>query len=174
MKYNSEIDKIFLKLALCTTLASATVMLARCAEMAPAFKVEKSHLSDRDIEMIRIFKTYKSPHSIELGLAVNKTKYPKVLASIALVESNGDINAIGDAGKSKGAFQIQSRYWGPVPKTATEQATQAENILDGLLRSNPKAPLRLHIARYNGGNTPPKTSFEYADKVLQINRSIKR
>lgn len=176
MKYDSsdidkptKIDKI-LKFTFYTAVAGLTLTLVRCAEPAPVYKIQKSHLSDQDIQMIELFEAFKSPSAIELGIAVNKTRHPKVLAGIAIVESNGDINAIGDRGESKGAFQVQEKYWGPVPATATEQALQAEKILDELLGSNPRGSLRYSLAQYNGGINPPRVSFKYADKVMKIKR----
>lgn len=50
------------------------------------------------------------------------------LARIAWCESKWDAQAVGDGGRSRGAWQVQERFWGPVPATLAEQAQQAERI----------------------------------------------
>ena len=50
------------------------------------------------------------------------------LARIAWCESRFDAHAVGDGGYSFGAWQVQPRFWGPVPTTLEEQAEQADRI----------------------------------------------
>jgi len=50
------------------------------------------------------------------------------MARIGWCESHFDPNAVGDGGFSVGAWQVQPRFWGPVPATLEEQAIQAERI----------------------------------------------
>lgn len=50
------------------------------------------------------------------------------LARIAWCESKWDAQAVGDGGRSRGAWQVQERFWGPVPATLEEQAKQADRI----------------------------------------------
>ena len=50
------------------------------------------------------------------------------MARIAWCESKFDANAVGDGGRSLGAWQVQPRFWGAVPATLEEQAQQAERI----------------------------------------------
>ena len=50
------------------------------------------------------------------------------LARIAWCESRFDAQAMGDGGHSLGAWQVQPRFWGPVPTTLEEQAEQADRI----------------------------------------------
>jgi len=50
------------------------------------------------------------------------------LARIAWCESRWDAGAVGDHGLSRGAWQVQPRYWGPVPATLLAQARQADGI----------------------------------------------
>jgi len=52
----------------------------------------------------------------------------EALARIAWCESRWDAQAVGDGGHSRGAWQVQERFWGPVPATLAEQAKQAERI----------------------------------------------
>jgi len=50
------------------------------------------------------------------------------MARIGWCESHFDPDAVGDGGRSIGAWQVQPRFWGPVPATLEEQAIQAERI----------------------------------------------
>jgi len=50
------------------------------------------------------------------------------LARIAWCESRFQADAVGDGGLSRGAWQVQERFWGPVPDTLAEQAKQADRI----------------------------------------------
>ena len=50
------------------------------------------------------------------------------MARIAWCESRWDAGAVGDGGRSRGAWQVQERFWGTVPDTLEEQAIQAERI----------------------------------------------
>ena len=49
-------------------------------------------------------------------------------ARIGWCESGFNEEAIGDGGDSIGAWQVQPKWWGPVPDTLVEQAKQAEAI----------------------------------------------
>jgi hypothetical protein len=50
------------------------------------------------------------------------------MARIGWCESHLDPDAVGDGGLSIGAWQVQPRFWGPVPATLEAQAIQAERI----------------------------------------------
>ena len=52
----------------------------------------------------------------------------QAMARIAWCESKFDAEAVGDGGRSLGAWQVQPRFWGAVPATLEEQAIQAERI----------------------------------------------
>lgn len=47
---------------------------------------------------------------------------------IAYEESRWDETQVGDHGRSKGAWQVQERFWGPVPTDLQGQAEQAASI----------------------------------------------
>jgi hypothetical protein len=51
-----------------------------------------------------------------------------IMARIAWCESKFDADAVGDGGRSLGAWQVQPQFWGEVPATLEEQAQQAERI----------------------------------------------
>lgn len=130
-----------------------------------------SHFRPDEISMIANLHRLKVKQPIEIGIAVCKTKNPKLMAAIAIKESSGDSKAIGDSGDSKGAFQVQEKHWSQVPSTATEQALQAEKILEELVASS-RGRLRSGLAKYNGGDRPPRVSYRYADDVLRLKRRI--
>lgn len=134
--------------------------------------VYKSHYSKEELKLASIFAYHGSTDPMVMAIAVSKTKNPPLMAAIAIKESNASPKAIGDGGDSKGAFQVQEKHWGKVPNTATEQALQAEKILDELVASSPRGNLRSGLAKYNGGVKPPKSSYRYADDVLKIKRRL--
>lgn len=134
--------------------------------------VYTSHYSEEEIKLASIFAYHGSSNPMEMAIAVRKTKNPSLMAAIAIKESNGKPHAIGDNGDSKGAFQVQEKHWGKVGSTATEQALQAEKIIDELVASSPRGKLRSGLAKYNGGVKPPKSSYRYADDVLKIKRRL--
>lgn len=112
-------------LILClTSLIVVPTLLSKCD-----MKVEPKPLSQAQIKYEDVFKTNGSTHPEAMAKAVLATKKPKLMAAIAIKESNGNPNAVGDSGASKGAFQVQSKHWGPVPTNAVDQALQSERIL---------------------------------------------
>lgn len=124
-----------------------------------------------------VFEHHKSPVPSVMTHAVLQTDYPYILTGVAIRESNGTPWAIGDIGKSKGAFQVQEKHWGSVPIEAGEQAKQAAAILEALVESRGslrcRSTLRRTLAKYNGGTRPPKISYQYADFVMNIKRGLK-
>jgi hypothetical protein len=117
------------------------------------------------------FKKRNSPVPYDMAIAVTKTIRPVLYTSLSIEESDGDPKAIGDGGKSIGAFQIQPQHYGPVPKHIDGQAQKAQVILEGLIKEN-KGRLRISLAKYNGGDRPPKQSFAYADRILKRTKEI--
>ena len=112
------------------------------------------------------FKAWNSPAPEAMAHAVLQTKRPALMAAIAVKESNATPWAVGDSGRSKGAFQVQEQHWGDVPFDPVGQALQAERILEDIMRDDRKGKLRQVLARYNGGGKPPKVSYRYADAVI--------
>lgn len=113
------------------------------------------------------FQAHKSPVPNLMTSAVLQTKRPAIMAAIAVVESNGTPWAVGDNGKSRGAFQVQERYWGAVPVDPVEQALQAERILEELLKS--RGRLRCAITAYNGAGPAARA---YERRVARLERSL--
>lgn len=91
---------------------------------------------------------------------VAELKSPVLVKAQGIVESRLNPYAKGDGGKSHGAFQVQPRHWGRVPKgDLFAQARQNERIMDELMcEVDPMYALE----RYNGSG--PKAR-EYARKV---------
>ena len=135
-------------------------------------QVYKAHYRPEELKMIEVFRKHGSDQPEAMAVAVHKTKNPPLMAAIAIKESNGRPKAVGDSGASKGAFQVQEKHWTKVPTTATEQALQAEKILEELVASTPRRDLRSGLAKYNGGDRPPKSSYCYADDVLRLKRRL--
>lgn len=123
-----------------------------------------------------MFKEHQSPCPKTMAKTVLKTSRPALYASLSMEESGGDPNAIGDGGKSFGAFQIQAQHWGPVPRQLDGQAAKAQKILEGHIKET-KGNLRKALAMYNGGDRPPKKSYAYADRIISrahiINKKFK-
>lgn len=116
----------------------------------------------------RVFTEYGSPVPEQMAHAVSKTKRQHIMAAMAIVESNGTPWAVGKSGE-KGAFQVIESDWGKVSSNPSEQARQAERILEELLKTK---DLRTGLACYNGGSSPSRRSYIYADKILKIARKI--
>lgn len=165
-------SSIFTVLAL-TLTGIGLCLLADCSkEIEPV--VAKSHYTEKEQSFIEFFQKHGSKVPEEMAVAVVKTKRPALMAAIAVKESNGNPDAIGDNGDSHGAFQVQPKHWGQVPTTATEQALQAERILDELMRDDRRGSLRSSLARYNGGTKPPKISYRYAEHVIKLRKEVLR
>ena len=117
------------------------------------------------------FQSAGSPDPHLMAKACRTTKDPKLMAAVAIVESNGTPHAVGRSGE-RGAWQVIPKVWGSVPKSADGQARQAERILDELVAASPRGSLRCALARYNGGDNPKAVSYRYADKVLRVRKSL--
>ena len=154
-------------------LATGMCLLSECT-VGTEPVVVKSHYTEKEQSFIEFFQKHGSKSPEEMAVAVVKTKRPALMAAIAVKESNGNPDAIGDNGDSHGAFQVQPKHWGQVPTTATEQALQAERILDELMRDDRRGSLRRALAQYNGGTRPPKISYRYAEHVIKLRREVQR
>jgi hypothetical protein len=169
--YNTEMEKprsvVFMSAVTVAILAAVGVALIRCTPEKPN-AVYKAHYTPQEQHYIQVFKLHGSPEPEAMACAVTKTKKPKLMASMAIIESNGSTKAVGDSGKSKGAYQVQAKHWGEVPATATEQAQQAERILEELVQSS-RGRLRSGLTKYNGKG---RKARQYADRVLRLSRRV--
>lgn len=168
----TKIDKA-LYFGILTACAGSIICLATLSDCTykASTGVYQSHFTKTEFAFKEFFERHNSPKPVEMAIAVSKTRNPSLMAALAIVESNGDPSAIGDSGVSKGAFQVQERYWGPVSVNASEQAIQAERILEDLVQ-NSRGRLRCGLAKYNGGKRPPTVSFRYASRVLKKAKEI--
>ena len=149
-----------------------TILMHGCTDAIVNAGTEQIRLSAEQEQYKYFFKAQGSKEPEAMAIAVSHTKNPKLMAAIAVVESNGNPKAVGDSGASIGAFQVQPRHWGKVSSdNALMQALQAEKILDELLADS-RGRLRQSLARYNGGTRPPARSYRYADKILMLTREI--
>lgn len=172
--YNTELPKtkncyFMLVLPLLVLLVCLFFLRSCPKESVPTYK---AHYRPEELNMIKVFKKHGSDQPEAMAIAVCKTKKPFLMAAIAIKESNGKPKAVGDSGDSKGAWQVQEKHWSKVPTSATEQALQAEKILEELVQSS-RGKLRSGLAKYNGGIKPPKSSHRYANDVLKLMRRIK-
>ena len=145
------------------------VLLKTCL---PGKTVEASPTFTKHDSFVIYFKAWNSPVPEVMAHSVMQTKRPALMAAMAVKESNATPWAVGDSGRSKGAFQVQERYWGVVPINPTEQALQAERILEDIIRDNRRGDLRQCLAQYNGGTRPPKVSYRYADYVIKLRKEV--
>ena len=80
------------------------------------------------------------------------------------VESNLNSLAVGDSGKSKGAFQVQARHWGKVPEGFLAQARQCERIREGFGGDTWTA-----VRKYNGkGKQAKEYEWKVKKQAIQI------
>lgn len=117
------------------------------------------------------FQTAGSPDPHLMAKACRATKDPKLMAAVAIVESNGTPHAVGRSGE-RGAWQVIPKVWGNVPKSADGQARQAERILNELVVASPRGSLLQGLSAYNTGSYNSKVGRQYAMKVMEVRRSI--
>lgn len=127
----------------------------------------------RHVALSRYFKRKGSPDPQRMATAVLETSRPRLMASIAVRESGGDPKAVGDGGKSKGAFQTQERHWRHrmherhVSKDPIIQALDSERILEDFIIAN-NGDLKKALNGYNGD----MTKRTYAKNILKEAKNI--
>lgn len=113
------------------------------------------------MSMSAYFRRSGSRNPEEMANAVLRTKSPRLLAAVSVVESDGNprIKHTGYKKRHHGAFQINQTFWGKVPEDAAGQALLAEAILEELTETmSIKKALN-----YYGGD---KTKNQYANNIL--------
>lgn len=93
---------------------------------------------------------------------------PHICIAQGLVESGMNKYAVGDRGESKGAFQVQAKHWGKVPRGLLAQANQNERILEELLQESGQ-DYSTAISRYNGAGKPAR---QYAKEVRRVSLEL--
>ena len=124
-------------------------------------------------QQVAFFDRHGSSDPATMAAAVLATRpdIRPLVAAVAVAESNGHPQAVGDGGRSKGAWQVQAQHWGTVPEDAAAQARQAEQVLMELVAAVEQRGVlrwRTALAQYNGGISPPGVSYYYADRVLML------
>lgn len=106
------------------------------------------------------FKKNGSKTPEEMANALLKTRSPRLLSAIAKVETGGNPTVMrsGFRKQHDGAFQVNPKYWGKVPKDAVGQALQAETILQELVD---EYPIKTALSKYGGDSTS-----KYQKRVL--------
>lgn len=177
--YRTELDKprsvsymLKLTVLMCIVGAAVGFGLKECHKKPEP--VTKAHYTEQEQKYIKVFTKYGSPDPQAMACAVTKTKKPALMAALAIRESNGNPHAVGDGSQSIGAFQVQPKHWQPVPATATEQAQQAERILDELVAASPRGSLLQALSRYNSGKPASRAGRRYAARVLELTKKIER
>lgn len=113
------------------------------------------------MSMSAYFKRSGSRNPEEMANAVLRTKSPRLLAAVSVVESDGNprVKHTGFKKRHHGAFQVNPKHWGKVPKDAAGQALQAETIIEELTET-----MTIKKAlNYYGGD---KTKSQYANDIL--------
>lgn len=122
--------------------------------------VQCNQCHNQQMSLTTYFKDNGSRTPEEMAYAVLQTKSPKLLAAMAVVESDGN-HAIRNRGYKKrhdGAFQVNPSIHGKVSSDPVEQALQAERILTEL---TDKHPIKVALSVYGGDS-----SEAYQQKVL--------
>lgn len=103
--------------------------------------------------------------------AVLTTKSPRLMSAIAKVESNGNpsLRRTGYKHKHSGAFQVNPKHWGEVSHDAIEQALQAENILEVLVKEH-NGNIKKALNAYGGD----RTRRTYAKNILAELENVPR
>ena len=144
------------------------VLLSETQEQPLPKESKADQLKAKRIAFAREHKAVDPEGLVE---AVEGSEYADWLISLAIEESFGDINAIGDAGE-EGAFQVIASDWGAVPKDFKGQAKQAEKILIELILAS-KGDHKKALAKYNGGPTPKGVSYLYASRIVNRQNKLK-
>lgn len=126
----------------------------------------KESIYNKDFIYTNINKYIKNKYIAEA--IYTNSKYPITLAAIAKVESDYNLQAIGDSGDSIGMFQIQPKHHGSVPKDISGQVKKADIIFSGLVS---QYGYYTAIKRYNGSG---KSAEVYRNKVIKVILDIQR
>lgn len=118
------------------------------------------------LQLSTYFAQKGSPVPYTMAQAVAATKKPRLMAAIAVVETNANPTKryTGYKNRHHGAWQVNPNDWGPVSHDALAQALQAEEVLTTFKKES-KGNLKVALNKYGGEKN--KRTGEYADKVLQ-------
>lgn len=130
--------------------------------------------SPRQVRLTEFFRKVGSPCPERMSTAVLETTDPRLYAVITNRESNGDPNAVGDSGQSRGATQVKEKHWahllheGKVSKDPVIQLQDTERIINALKKEH-HGSLTAALNVYGGC-----TTGAYAKTILAKKEAIKR
>jgi hypothetical protein len=147
-------------LAIGVTLGMLLLSTLRSCEPEPVMAKTVVQQPPNHAEMTEYFKKAGSPVPEKMAAAVMATKSPRLMAAVATVESGGNpaLRNTGYKRRHHGAWQVNPKYWGKVPRDAAGQAKQSERILAELTED---MPIKTALSRYGGDSTD-----KYARTVL--------
>ena len=158
---------------LVTAMIIAAMGIAQCVKeprQAPAPVAVKS-TNPAQVKLEQAFEKAGSPVPHQMAKACMATKNPKLMASVAIVESEGTPWARGKSGE-KGAWQVIAKHHGAVSDNPVQQALQAERILDELVAEAPRGSLLQGLSAYNTGRFTSPVGRRYALKVLKVRKTL--
>ena len=126
-------------------------------------------LTAKEAALADFYTRHGAPEPVALAKATAKLKRPRLAAAQAVVESNGNPDAIGKAGE-KGVWQIIEREWGVVPLSLQLQAEQYEKIMESLIAEQ-RGRLLPALSKYNSGH--PTRSANYASRVMGLVNEVR-
>jgi hypothetical protein len=121
------------------------------------------YVSPKQVKMTEYFKKKGNPTPEVMAKAVLKTSKPRLLAAMAVRGEKNTPHWIRNGGYKKrhaGAWQVNPRDWGAVPYDVTEQALQAELVVDKFIKA--KGGIVNGLNAYGGD----KTKKVYAQNIL--------
>lgn len=162
---NSVPDNIVMLLVLILLVLSIGLVVKSCQRepMPAVIKSDCTGCHNRTMLMTQYFRNKGSKNPEEMAYAVLQTKSPRLLASIAVRESDGNykVRNSGYKNRHSGAYQVNPKHWGTVPTDALGQSRQAERILQELTETLPITK----ALNYYGGESNVKGG-KYAANVL--------
>lgn len=120
---------------------------------ATAKVAECANCHNKTMTMANWFRKKNNPHPVKMANAVLATNHPRLLAAVAVAGEKNTPYTVRKGGYKKrhaGAFQVNEKLHGAVPYGPTEQAAQAEKILERLMTSY---PTKKALSIYGGDST---------------------
>jgi hypothetical protein len=159
---------LFILLVVCTTMLVRNSFYFRAQierEMSmKKIPMAKSHtrLTDQQWELSQYFQKIGSPEPQKMAIAVSMTKKPRLMAAMAKVETraNPHKRRTGYKKRYHGAWQVDPKHWGRVSSDPIEQALQAQDALEDLVRTH-NGNFKRGLNNYGGDSTD-----NYSKKIL--------
>lgn len=169
--YPSKAREYVTRILLVTSITIAAMSIGQCLKEPRHAQPVVQQVSPTEVKIQEAFTKAGSPVPQQMAKACMKTKNPKLMASVAIVESDGTPWARGTSGE-QGAWQVIGKHHGAVPNDAVGQALQAERILEQLVEESPRGSLLQGLSAYNTGKHTSRVGRKYAMKVMKVRNSI--